>query len=137
MPAPFVHRATLRFSDSDALGHVNNARYLSFLEDARIAFLEAMAKPGDGRFLEAGYIVARIEIDYVRPIPLTYDPIEVTVEVTKLGTKSFALAHTISLNGDVAARALSVLVGYDYVSGSSRVLSEAERAALGAHLATA
>jgi acyl-CoA thioesterase FadM len=56
---------TVRFSDTDQMGHVNNSRFLVFLEDARLVFFNALMPGG---FTGRGLIVARIEIDYVRPM---------------------------------------------------------------------
>ncbi len=123
-PAPFVHRVQLRFSDCDAMGHVNNARPLTFLEDARLAFLRALRTP------PAGIIVARTEVDYLRPIVLAPDPLAVSVEVADIGRSSFRLASEIAQDGAAAARGHVVMVAYDYGQGRPRPLTADERASL-------
>ena len=61
----FVHRETVRFRDVDSVGHVNNAVYLTYMEEARIAFL-SQASEEDA----LGMVVARIEIDFRSPAEL-------------------------------------------------------------------
>ena len=59
--------AGLRYSDLDTFGHVNNARYFSFLEEARIAWFEACV-PKRWDFRTHGVLVARNEMDYLKPV---------------------------------------------------------------------
>ena len=126
----FTYRAQMRFSDADMLGHVNNARYLSYLEDARIAFLTSLAPAPQ----VVNVILARIEVDYIRSLELSEEAVEVTVAVERIGTKSLTLASEIRHGGEVAARSKAVLVAYDYAAGHSRALSAEERAVLEATL---
>jgi acyl-CoA thioester hydrolase len=124
----FHHSVALRFSDTDAMGHVNHARFLSYLEDSRVAFL---VKLGDTTAFAPGLIVARIEIDYVRPIMLAVDPVEVELWIERVGSKSFTIGYEMKHQGDVVGRAKSVIVAFDYATQKSRELSEAEKSALG------
>jgi acyl-CoA thioester hydrolase len=105
---PFVHRERARWSDCDPLGHVNNAAYSTFLEQARVALL------GDlGRF-----ILARVEIDFrteMRP----GEDVEIGSRCSRVGTKSFELEHELRVGDRLVAEAKSVLVGYDYAAGAS------------------
>jgi len=114
----FKHSIKLkvRFSDLDAMRHVNNATYLSYIEEARIAyFKDVLKKPKDGLDFEA--VVARIEIDYQQPI-IFGDHIEVLSRVSKMGNKSSDVEHLILIErkGEkiIAATALTKLVAYDY-----------------------
>ncbi len=68
-------RVALRWSDMDALGHINNSEYLTDLEQARIEFLADAAAAGVPR--EAGLLVARHEVDYRKPMPYRRKPIEI------------------------------------------------------------
>jgi acyl-CoA thioester hydrolase len=108
----FVHRETVRFRDVDAMGHVNNAVYSTYLEQARIAFLS----PG-GAEVE-NMILARLEIDFRSPAK-SGETLEITVTPTSVGTKSFRLAYVISAPDRVVAEAQSVIVAYDYQHGRS------------------
>jgi len=118
---PFVHREHVRFRDVDAMGHVNNAVYSTYLEQARIGVL------GD---LEP-FILARVEIDF-RAELRSGEQIEVRTRCARVGTKSFELEHQIWTGDRLVADARSVLVGYDYQTGSSVPLSDAQRRRLAA-----
>jgi acyl-CoA thioester hydrolase len=107
----FVHREHVRFRDLDPMGHVNNAVFLTYVESARVAFLQHL---GAATTLdEMGIIVARAEIDFRAPVRLG-DEIEVTVQASRFGEKSFDLDHELRVDGTVVAEVKTVLVTYDY-----------------------
>jgi acyl-CoA thioester hydrolase len=103
----------VRFSDCDPMGHANNAVYSTYLEQARIATLGGLDP----------FILARVEIDF-RAELRAGDQLEVRTRCSRVGTKSFELAHQIWAGNRLAAEAKSVLVGYDYESGASVPLSD-------------
>jgi acyl-CoA thioester hydrolase len=105
---PYVHRDRVRFRDCDAMGHVNNAVYSTYLEEARIGVL--------GDLID--FILARVEIDFRSELRNGED-VEVRTRCSRIGTKSFDLEHVISADGRVVAEAKSVLVAYDYERGES------------------
>jgi len=105
----FVHHETVRFRDLDALGHVNNAVFATYLEQARIAFLSP-----NGAQVE-DMILARLEIDFRSPAGLG-DTIEIAVTPTRIGTKSFDLEYVVRAADRVLAEAKTVLVAYDYAT---------------------
>lgn len=117
----------MRFGDTDAMGHVNNATFLTYLEDTRVAFFRRIS--GDLIALP-GLILARTEIDFVKPILFGVGPVRTTAWVENVGTKSFAMGYTMEQGGAVVGRARSVQVAYDYAAGASRPLTDDERAAL-------
>jgi acyl-CoA thioester hydrolase len=121
----FVHRETVRFRDVDALGHVNNAVFLTYLEEARIAFLVPLGAE------VSGMILARVEIDFRAPLRMG-DEIEIGVRPANVGTKSFELEYEVRSHDTVAAEAKTVLVSFDYESGRSVELPESWREALAA-----
>ncbi len=123
----FTHETSVRFGDTDAMGHVNNAAFSSYLEDARVGFFLAVSGSTIGL---AGLILARTEIDFVKPILFGVGPVRTTTWVESVGTKSFRMGYTMEQDGAVVARAASVQVAFDYQAGASRALTEAERAAL-------
>jgi acyl-CoA thioester hydrolase len=100
---PFTHRERVRFSDCDPMGHVNNAVYSTYLEQARLAVLGGLDR----------FILARVEIDF-RAELRAGEEVEVATRCSRLGTKSFDLEHVVRADGRVVAEAKSVLVGYDY-----------------------
>ncbi len=108
----FVHRETVRFRDLDAMGHVNNAVFATYLEQARIAFLSP-----NGAQVE-DMILARLEIDFRSPAEVG-ETIEITVTPTRVGTKSFDLEYVIRVGDRVVAQARTVLVAYDYAHARS------------------
>ncbi|GAA4950621.1 thioesterase family protein [Streptomonospora halophila] len=125
-PRRHVFHAQVRFADLDPLNHVNNVRMLTYLEDARIAFLRPDS--GSGRPSPfGGLVVARHEIDYLKPILLRSDPVRVETRVTEVRNASFRLAYEICDDDHVYARAISVLVGYDVQGQSIRRLDQDER----------
>ena len=105
---PHIHRDLVRFRDCDAMGHVNNAVYLTYLEESRIGVLGGLAE----------FILARVELDFRSELRVGED-VEVRTRCSRIGTKSFELEHVISANGRVVADARSVLVSYDYERGES------------------
>jgi acyl-CoA thioester hydrolase len=121
----FVHRETVRFRDVDAMGHVNNAVFLTYLEEARIAFLVPFGAE------VSSMILARVEIDFRAPLRMG-DEIEVGVRPANLGRKSFELEYEVRAHDVVAASAKTVIVSFDYESGRSIELPPSWREALAA-----
>jgi len=108
---PFVHRDTVRYRDLDAWGHVNNAVYLTYCEDARMAYL---AHLGLMRTVaEAQMILARAEIDFRSPTRAG-EELEIGVRPGRVGTKSFVLDYEVRTADRLLAESRSVLVAYDY-----------------------
>jgi len=110
---PFVHRETVRFRDLDGMGHVNNAVFLTYLEQARLAWFGS-----DDSFALNDVILARTEIDFRSPLQVG-EVVEVGVRPARVGTKSFELEYELRVGERTVAEAKSVLVGYDYERGES------------------
>ena len=79
----FTHTLTVRFRDLDAMDHVNNATYLTYLEEARLGFSSDMGINW-ARFREEGFVIARCEIDYRRPA-LLGDTLNIELWVSEIG----------------------------------------------------
>jgi acyl-CoA thioester hydrolase len=109
---PFVHHETVRFRDLDAMGHLNNAVYSTFLEQARLAFLEPLGAN------VTSMILARVEIDFRSPAELG-ETVAIDVAPTRVGTKSFDLEYVLSVGHRTVAEAKTVLVAYDYEHAQS------------------
>ena len=103
---PVVVPIQVRFRDLDALGHVNNAVYLTYLEVARAAYFSRLEPDWVGK---GHFILARAEVDFLRPI-LLEDSVEVGVRVTRLGRSSFDMEHLVLAAGEEAARGKTVQV---------------------------
>ena len=132
----FTHHLEVRFRDCDALGHVNNAVYLTYLEESRFAFWRASGlEETEDRGAQAagrapGVIVARVEIDY-RRAARHGDQLRIHVGVAAIGRTSFTYDYEIVDAADaLIANARSVIVRYDYAAGRPVPLSEGIRKAL-------
>lgn len=118
-PHVFVHRLEVRFRDCDPLGHVNNAVYLTYLEQARLAHWRALwnfRQPGSDPRVP-GVILARAEVDY-RAQAREGDVLDVRLSVVALGRTSFQYAYEVAdQGGRVIVQARTVQVLYDYEAG--------------------
>jgi acyl-CoA thioester hydrolase len=118
----------IRWRDQDAYGHVNNAVYLTYLEEVRDEWLErALGDSSDAW----GYVTARVAIDFRRELTQEDDAIVARLWLKRIGTSSVTTREEIvTVGGELAAEAEAVLVARDSETGRSRPLSDAERAAL-------
>lgn len=105
------------------MGHVNNAVYLTYLEQARFAYWKAA---DIGRLAgEVSYIIARVEIDFRAPAT-TGQVLDVAIAVTRLGRASFSMAYELrNPEGRLVAAATSVQAAYDYAAGRTVPLPDA------------
>ena len=90
----FYHPIEVRYGDLDPQQHVNNARYLTFIEQARIAYVQALGLWDGNSFDDIGIILAEAKVSYRSPI-LWGQIVQVGVRVTRLGNKSFDWAYII------------------------------------------
>ena len=107
----FVHREHVRFRDLDPMGHVNNAVFLTYIESARVAFLQHLGAAAT--LDQLSIIVARVEIDFRAPIGFG-EEVAISVVASRFGEKSFDLEHELSVGDTLVAEAKTVLVSYDY-----------------------
>jgi len=124
LPGDFAHRhrVEVRLSDTDAMGHVNNARYLTYVEIARVAYYEQVtghALPIGVHGAEEGMILAGIQMTYRSPA-FYGETLTVETRVERIGRTSFGMVHRITAPESRygAARLIAVadstLVSYDY-----------------------
>ena len=126
----FTHSLQVRFRDCDAMGHVNNAVYLTYLEEARFAYWRAIWGAEMGAPETPAVILARAEIDYRRPAR-SGEMLEVRMSLASLGRTSIHSNYEIvNAGGSVIATAKSVLVVYDYKSSRAVPISDEIRARL-------
>ena len=99
----------IRWSDLDPYGHVNHAVFLTYLEEVRDEWLEAIVGA------EAlGYVVARVEIDFRRELTQADDRVTARIRLDSLGTSSVrTLEELVVPSGETAAEAKAVLVACD------------------------
>ncbi|MBN2045682.1 MAG: acyl-CoA thioesterase [Anaerolineales bacterium] len=124
----FFHPVAIRYADLGTRQHVNNARYLSFLEDARIAYGKRL-----GLSVNVGVIIVDIHITYHKPAFLD-DQIKVGVRVSYIGNKSLTFEHCIVdlEEKTLYASAETVLVAYDYQDDLTIPVPESWREAIAA-----
>lgn len=122
----------IRFADIDAFNHVNNAKYITYIEHARMRFTDDVIGKVD--WANEGFILARAEINYVQPVKL-HDRIVVETHCSGIGNKSFDLSYKIfRMDGETKtemANAVTVQVGFDYKNNRSIPIKEDWRARLG------
>src|SRR5688572_16211911 len=128
----FTHRVEVRFRDCDPLDHVNNAVYLTYLEQARFAHWRSLW--GFRSEQQApdlpGVILARAEIDYRKPARYG-DVLEVQIGLGGIGRTSFTYDYEIlDVSGGLVAAAKTVMVMYDYSAGRPVPVPDAIRAKL-------
>ena len=121
---PRTFRQQPVWRDQDALGHVNNAVYLTYIENAREDYWRAF----DPSFKVFPFIMARVEIDYV--VPITWrDTIAIKMWISRFGNSSFDFSYTLeTADGQIAARSRSVQVMFDHESNNKLVIDDALRA---------
>ena len=132
VPANFRYSTIIpiRYGDMDTLGHVNNAKYLTYLEQSRISYIRDRGL-WDGSLSAQGLIIARIEIDYRAPISM--DDVQATVwtRVSRIGTKSFDMTQLVLVERAdqtvTAAEAKTVTVVYDYTAAATAPIPDAWR----------
>jgi acyl-CoA thioester hydrolase len=126
----FSYPCAVRWSDLDAYGHVNNARFLTLYEEARVALMFIEARKAGVTSFEQGVVISRHEIDYMRPVDYT-DPVHIELWIEEIRPSRFTVAYELldgsSGTGAVASRARSVCVPFDLVAGRPRRMSDAER----------
>ncbi|MFV1948434.1 MAG: acyl-CoA thioesterase [Anaerolineales bacterium] len=125
----FFHPVTVRYGDLDPQGHVNNAAFITYLEHARVSYVRQLGLWDGKSFLEIGFILARVEMDYREPIQLT-DLIEVGVRVSRLGNKSLVMDYLIRERDSdrIFAEGKTIQVAYDYQEKSTIPLKDSWRA---------
>ena len=116
----FYHLIEVRYGDLDPQGHVNNAKFLTYLEQGRVFYFKQLKLWEGSSFLNFGIILADIQITFHRAIQFG-DPIRVGVRITRLGNKSMTSEYRLEDGRDegVFATGTSVLVAYDYQAKKS------------------
>ena len=112
----FYHPIEVRYGNLDPQGHVNNAKHLTYFEQARVQYMiELGLFTKDRSFMELGVIVADVHITYLEPIYFGQN-VKVGVHTSKMGTKSMTWEQNIvdADTGRELAKGEVVVVSYDY-----------------------
>ena len=115
----------VRWDDLDAFGHVNNAVYLTYAQEARFAW---------SGILEV--VVSRAEVDFIAPI---YDGdtfLDIELWVSAIGNSSFTMTYEIKMKGELVARVKTVQVTVDMGTKKSHPIDDEQRAFLTKYLET-
>ena len=125
----------VRWDDIDALGHVNNAKYLTYAQEARFhwSFYQFYERNETPYFIDM--VVARAEVDFIVPIYEGGLFVDVHIWVESIGTSSFVLNYEISSKGVLHARMKSVQVAISLATKKSRPLTDTEREFLKEYMA--
>ena len=113
----------VRWGDLDAFGHVNNATYLIYAQEARFAW---------SKMLEM--VVARAEVDFIAPIYTGDIYIDVEIWVNKIGNSSFGVTYEMKNGDELLARVKTVQVTVSMDTKKSRPINDAERDFLNKYL---
>jgi acyl-CoA thioester hydrolase len=121
----FYHPIEIRYGDLDPQGHVNNARFLTYMEQARIVYLKQLMLWEGGSFLDIGVILADVHLTFRKAIQFG-DPVRVGVRISRLGNKSLTSEYRLedARDGSEFASGSSVLVAYDYRNNHSVPIPE-------------
>ena len=105
----------VRYADLDPQWHVNNVRYLAYLEHARLTYLVQLGLWDGVDFNRLGLIVADIHIAYIAPM-LLWQKVRLEMRVAKIGNKSLTFEYRLvdETNDELLATAESVMVAFDY-----------------------
>jgi acyl-CoA thioester hydrolase len=145
--ARYLYHCALRWSDLDAYGHVNNARFLTLFEEARVALMFLGARATGLTSFEQGVVISRHEIDYLRPVDYSPPaehrlgaPVDVAADghgqaprvrvemwVEDIRASRFVIGYELFDRGVVASRARSICVPFDLGRQRPRRLTDAEQ----------
>ena len=121
----YQNKQYVRWGDLDAFGHVNNATYLVYAQEARFAW---------SKMLEM--VVARAEVDFIAPIYTGDIYIDVEIWVNKVGNSSFGITYEMKNGDELVARVKTVQVTVSMETKKSRPINDAEREFLTRYLET-
>jgi acyl-CoA thioester hydrolase len=126
-------RIEIRWRDVDAYGHVNNAVYLNYLEEARDAWVQEVLGGVSGSTWD--FVLARVEIDFKAELTQDDGAVVVICALDRIGRSSVGTREEVrKLDGTISAGSRSVVVPRDPRTGRSRPLTDPEREALEAEL---
>lgn len=115
----------MRWSDMDAYRHINNSAYLAYLEQARVAMF-FHRNEGFSR----GTVIARHEIDYLRPVVYHPDPLQLQLWIGRVRAASFTVHYEVFDGEALAARAATHCVTFDFELNRPRRLTVEEQGIL-------
>ena len=125
----FYHPIEVRYGDLDPQGHLNNAKYLSYFETARINYFSHLGlfTPGQS-FMDVGVILAEARVTFHAPVQFGM-PVKVGVRIGKIGNNSMTVEQNIvrADTGEVMATGQVILVAFDYHTNKSQPVPDEMR----------
>ena len=125
----YATELSVRVRDIDFMGHVNNAVYATYLEEARVDYFSDVL---DVPLSDIDSVLAHVEVDYREPITVE-DDLTVAVGVPEIGESSLPMEYEVRADGDVAATAETVLVTVDPATKSTRLIADRVRESIAAY----
>jgi acyl-CoA thioester hydrolase len=130
----FSYKLQPSFSETDALGHVNNTVVPVWFEQAREPIFKIFVP--DLSIANWNLIIAHIEVDFLSE--LVYgEEVEIQTGLSKLGNSSMTIVQTAWQKGEIRAKGQAVMIHYNYAEKSAVAIPDAIRTLLSAHLQTA
>ena len=130
MPKPenyhHITHITVRFADLDVMGHLNHAKYLTFMEQARVLYIQQVCELAEG-WQNFGIILASLTCDYHQPVAFA-ETVTIYTRASRLGGKSFDLDYLlINEQAETVATGKTVLVTFDYQANQTVTIPDAWR----------
>jgi acyl-CoA thioester hydrolase len=122
-----VYPLQLRWSEVDPYRHANNVHYYEYFQEARVAYIRHLHTRGE---VWSQNVVARMDVDYLRPLHYRSEPYQVHSWISGVGAKSYTVVHELRDADLVLARAKVVMVTFDTESQSAAPMTDQQRAAL-------
>ena len=123
----------MRWGDMDAQGHVNNAVYIDYLQEARVDYLLS-GPPALHQLLDTGVLVVSHQVEYLRPVTFHDEPLLIRLWVDTIGGSRFSIGYEVFDADELAARARTAVVPFDLATNSMRRLTTEERDLFSAQL---
>ena len=130
----YQHKAFVRWDDLDAMGHVNNAKYLTFAQEARFEWSFVQPSQANNRPGILEMVVAHADVDFLAPIFEGGIYVDVELWVESIGNSSFTMIYEIKNKEKLCARVKTVQVAVDESVAKSRPLNDEERSFLQQYL---
>ncbi|MEV5877987.1 thioesterase family protein [Streptomyces sp. NPDC052101] len=122
----YTYPLPLRWADADAYGHVNNAKFLQYMEEARTRMFQEMLPEDEAGRRQHAFVVGRSIVDYRAPLPYREAPVDVNVWVVACRGARLELGYEIRDDGQLYAEATTTMAAYNLDTGRPRRISEAE-----------
>lgn len=130
----FVENYQPRFSETDALGHINNTVVPVWFEAARVPVFKIFNPEQD--LTAWNLIIAKIEVNFVAQMDYQFE-VEIRTFISRIGNSSFNVLQEVWQQGQKVAFGECVMVKFDYGSNKATAISDNEEAALSLHLSEA